>query len=76
MNRTANSQQPRIPRAATDMSDPEIDLKRGEQANRQAEQSNPKFRLFMDKLRRAAKAVGRDMRIFLILALTLGIHKS
>jgi len=65
------SQKPRTPRLATDLSDPEIDLKQGAEDNRQLEQSNPKFKLMVDKLRKAAKAVGREMKMFLLLAMTV-----
>ena len=68
-------QESRTPRSATDMSDPEIDLKRAEEDNRRVEENSPSFRAFMDKLRRMARAVGRDMKMLLVLALTLGIRK-
>lgn len=59
------------------MSDPEIDLKQGEDMVRQGEKQDPKFRLFMEKMRRAARAVGRNVKMLLMLALTLGLvrHK-
>lgn len=75
MDKTTNYQKYQTRRSATDVSDPPIDLERGAEANREAESRNPKFKAIMDKLRKAAKAVGRNMKMLLMLALTLGIVK-
>jgi hypothetical protein len=75
VNKIVNSGKSRTPRPPTDMSDPEIDLKRAEEANKHMEENRPSFRAFMDRLRRMARAVGRDMKMLLVLALTLGITK-
>jgi hypothetical protein len=43
---------------------PEIDIGRGVAANAAAEQSNPRFKALMDKLRAAARKVGHMMFLF------------
>jgi hypothetical protein len=58
------------------MSDPEIDLQRAEEDNRHLEENRPSFRALMDKLRRMARAMGRDMKMLLVLVLALGITKQ
>jgi|HubBroStandDraft_5_1064220.scaffolds.fasta_scaffold27616_2 hypothetical protein len=75
MDKTVHYRKSQIQRSATDVSDRDIDLKNGERMNKQAEERNPKFRSFMDKVRKAAKSVGRSMKMLLMLALTLGIVK-
>lgn len=75
MVKVNSSQKSRIPRSPDDMSDPEIDLKQGEEFNRQLEDHSPRFKKFVDGLRKAAKAVGRNMKMILMLALTLGLAK-
>jgi hypothetical protein len=75
MVKTVPYRNSRTPRSPTDMSDPEIDLERAAVENKQLEDGSPKFRLFMEKLRRAARAVGRNMKVLLMLALTLGLAK-
>jgi hypothetical protein len=77
MVKTVPYQKSRTQRSATDMSDPEIDLKRVEGETERGERLDPKFHTFMEKLRRAARAVGRNMKMLLMLALTLGLvrHK-
>jgi hypothetical protein len=57
------------------MSDPEIDLQRAEEENRRMEERSPTFRAFMEKMRRMARAVGRDVKMLLVLAMTLGITR-
>lgn len=75
MVRASNYQKSRTARSPDDMSDPEIDLKRGEEDNRQLEEHSPKFKKFVDGLRKAAKAVGRNMKMLMLLALTLVLTK-
>jgi hypothetical protein len=68
MAKTNNYQKSRIPPEGaytpgefTGHEEAEIDLERGRAANQQAEQSNPVFKALMDKLREAARKVGRTM---------------
>ena len=75
MVKTVTYQKSRTPRSPNDTSDPEIDLKRGEEYGKQLEENSPKFRIFMEKLRRAARAVSRNVKMLLVLALTLVIAK-
>jgi hypothetical protein len=70
-----NDQRSRTSRSPDDMSDPEIDMERAEEANRELETSVPKFRAMMDKIRNAAKAVGRNMKMLLLLAPFLGLTR-
>ena len=75
MVRASNFQKSRTPRSPDDMSDPDIDLKQGAEDNRDLEKTNPRFKDMMDRIRRAAKAVGRNMKMFLMLALTVVLSR-
>lgn len=75
MVRAKNFQTSRTPRSPDDMSDPEINLKQGAEDNRVAEQRNPRFKEMMNRIRRAAKAVGRNMKMLLMLALTIALSR-
>jgi hypothetical protein len=55
-------------RVATDMSDPEINLDRVQGETERMEKNDPKFHQFMEKLRQAARAVGRNMKMLLLMA--------
>lgn len=50
--------------------EPEIDLERGQKYGDQLEQGNPKFKALMDKLRSAAKALGKAICICFAVILT------
>lgn len=75
MVKASSFQKSRTVRSPDDMSDPEIDLKQGAEDNRDLERTNPKFRAMMDRIRKAAKTVGRNMKMLLMLALTIVLSK-
>jgi len=65
MVRVKDSHKSQTVRSPVDMSDPEVDIERGRRGLKEMENSSPKFKDYMDKLRKAAKAVagkGSDFR--------------
>jgi hypothetical protein len=75
MAKVMNFQKSRTPRSPDDLSDTDIDLKRGAEGVKTMERVSPKFQEMMDRIRRAAKAVGRNMKMFLMLALTIVLSR-
>ena len=49
------------------MSDPEVDIERGRRGLKEMENSSPKFKDYMDKLRKAAKAIVRGVKMLLMI---------
>lgn len=68
VGRGTQTQKPRMPRSPDDMSDPEVDIEQGRLDNKELEKRSPKFKAMMDRLRKAAKAVGRNMKMLFVLA--------